>query len=402
MSAHPRKKILCTWELGGDLGHLTRLATLARTLLERGWEVNVVARDLSRSHALFADLPVRVLQAPVWLPKTTMQRPIACLPDTLLLNGYLEPDALHALVNAWQHLLDLIQPDLLICDYSPTALLANHGSGRPAIVVGSGFGDLAPGLPVADWRPRPLSDGLVERQEQRVLDSINNVLHRLQTPALQRLPDLFSTRGFFINTLPEFDIYPQRPDTTYGLPEPPAHARPAVDWPAGDGPRIIAYLKPQYPQLPQLLEALARCNARVFVACPHGNPALFQPFVSPTFAFSTRMVELETALGQADLFVGHGNMGSVIQSLMAGTPVVALPVQLEQLLTGIKLQEQRLGRLVEKIESVPQLQSLLEALSADTALRQRVATFAARYRPLQEQPLNTRIAEHCAAILSGT
>lgn len=400
MTAHTRKKILCAWELGGDLGHLTRLAALAQELQARGWDVTIAAKDLSRSHSLFAHLAVRMLQAPVWLPKVTMQRPIACLPDTLLLNGYLEPDPLHALVSAWQNLLDLVQPDLLICDYSPTALLANHGSGRPVIVLGTSFAEPVPQRPVADWRPWPASDGLIARQEQRVLESINQVLQRQQKPAIKLLADLYDVDTTFITTFPEFDLYPNRPKALYGITRTPHGAREPVVWPAHDGPRIIAYLKPQYPQLPQLVEALARCNASVFVACPHGNPATFQPHVSSSFAFSTQLVELESAMQQADLFVGHGNMGSVAQSLLAGKPVVALPVYLEQLLTGKKLQELGLGTLVEKIDSVSHLQALLEQRLADTACRKKVEAFAQRCQPLREKSLDALIADRCAAILS--
>ncbi|HVL00691.1 MAG TPA: hypothetical protein VM553_12805, partial [Dongiaceae bacterium] len=143
-----RKKILCAWEMGGDLGHVSRLAGLARELLMRGFDVTVALKDLSRCHRFFADLDVTLVQAPVWLPRITMQRPIACLPDTLLLNGYLEPDPLHALVRSWQSLISLVKPDLLICDYSPTAMLAGHASGLPQILVGTGFSEPAPGGPV--------------------------------------------------------------------------------------------------------------------------------------------------------------------------------------------------------------------------------------------------------------
>src|SRR5690606_23904400 len=131
------------------------------------------------------------------------------------------------------------------------------------------------------------------------------------------------------------------------------------------------------------LEALSRSNARTFIACPGGNPAQFQPLASERLAFSTNMVALEAAMPQADLFVGHGNMGSVNQSLLAGKPVIALPIQLEQLLTGKRLETLGLGRLVEKIESAQQLTGLIHAAlgsAGDTSgLAATARAFASRH-----------------------
>ena len=390
-----RKKILCTWELGGDLGHISRLAGLARELLQRGWDVTVALRDLSRCHGFFADLDVSLMQAPVWLPRISMQRPIACLPDTLLLNGYLEADPLHALVRGWRSLITAAQPDLLFCDYSPTALLASHGSGLPRIQVGTGFSEPIAGGPVVDWRPWPATDSLVARQEQRVLQTINSVLQRLAEPPLQRLADLFATDATFITTYPEFDLYPNRTGATYCINRNDRAFGPAVTWPAGTGPRIFAYLKRQHPQLPLLLEALSRCNARVFAACPDGDAALLQRFTGPGFASSTQLVDLEAAVAEADLFVGHGNMGSVTQALRAGKPVVALPIHLEQLLTGRQLRQLQLGALVEKIDAAAALGVQLEQWARDPDLRCNAGEFALRNQALAAPSMSVLLADAC-------
>lgn len=396
-----RKKILCTWEMGGDLGHVSRLAGLARELLQRGFHVTVALKDLSRSHRFFADMDINLMQAPVWLPRITLQRPIACLPDTLLLNGYLEPDPLHALVRGWRSLFALVQPDLLLCDYSPTALLASHGSGLPRMQVGTGFSEPVAGGPITDWRPWPATDGLVARQEQRVLQTINTVLQRVGQAPLQQLSDLFAVDATFITTYPEFDLYPNRTDaTTYCITRNDQAFGPAVSWPAGTGPRIFAYLKRQHPQLPLLLEALSRCNARVFAACPDGDAALMQRFTGPSFTCSTQLVDLEAAVEEADLFVGHGNMGSVTQALRAGKPVVALPVHLEQLLTGRQLQQLKLGALVEKIDTVEALQAQLEQLASDPDLRRNASDFALRYQALAAPSVSRLMANSCTELLA--
>lgn len=85
------KHVLCTWEIGGELGHLTRLANITRELEQRNYKVTLALKDLSRATPVFAGTQASLVQAPVWLPKIKLNRPISCMADTLLLLGYLEP-----------------------------------------------------------------------------------------------------------------------------------------------------------------------------------------------------------------------------------------------------------------------------------------------------------------------
>lgn len=407
------KKILLVWELGGDLGHLARLATWARELVAAGFAVSVALRDLSRSHLFFDELDVALLQAPVWLPKITMQRPIACLPDTLLLSGYLDAAALHSLARAWQALIASAAPDLIICDYAPTALLASRelltARGRPLarIICGTGFANPVPGHAIADWRPQPGADDLIARQEALVLRTVNQVLQRQHKTPLRQLADLFEADVTFITTFPELDLYrEQRANsaaaTTYCIAETSAPARRAPEWPPGPGPRIAAYLKPQHPRLPLLLRALADCAAKVLVACPGGDAKLLQGFASEHLQVSTEVIELERAIEQADLFVGHGNMGSVTQSLYAGRPVLALPIMLEQLLLGNRLQAEGLGRIIVKVDDAAALTAQIGQMLSDGDCSDRVRAFAQRYTSIRHKPTEQLVIEKCDALLGVT
>ncbi len=357
------KTVLCTWEVGGELGHISRLAAITCRLEQAGYRVVVALKDLSRAQPFFAETRATLLQAPVWLPKITMQRPIACMADAMLLLGYLEPDPLDCLVRAWEALVDLVRPDLVIFDYSPTAMLAMQGLAVPKIVTGTGFCDPVPGLPTVDWRPYTANDNLVQRQEQRVLANINAVLARRRAEPLDCLADLFRTNRVLITNLRELDIYPARSDAWYCLaPSPSNGSRVAF---AEDGrPRLIAYLKPSYPRFEWLVKTLASCAADVFIACPRGPIEQLQTWAKGRVRFSTELVDLPGALKDADLFVGHGNAGSVRESLVLGTPVVVLPIQLEQLLTGQRVQRLGVGKLVEQVPTEDALgEAIAEALA---------------------------------------
>lgn len=362
MAVQHRKTVLCTWEIGGELGHISRLSAITQALEANGYRVVVALKDLSRALPFFRDSDATLMQAPVWLPKISMQRPIACLADSLLLLGYLEPDPLHSLVRAWRALFDLVQPDLVVFDYSPTAQLALADKSVAKIQVGSGFCDPVPGHPIVDWRPYPSADQLVQRQEERVLQVVNEVRRRQDWPPLARLADLYKVDRVLITTLREFDPYGAVRAASYCIAA-PASKRSPVAFPPGQ-PRVLVYLKPGYPQLNLLLPALARCGACVFIVCPMGPADQLRALVHERLQFTTEVVDLAGAMAEADLFIGHGNAGTLREALLAGTPALVLPIQLEQLLLGRKVQALGVGEIVERIESeaalIAKIQSLLQ------------------------------------------
>lgn len=390
--------------MGGELGHISRLSAIAEALKTRGFDVTVMLKDLSRSHDFFAPLGITVIQAPVWLPKMHMQRPIACLADSLLLMGYLEEQGLTSLVTAWQAQIQLIQPDLVILDYSPTALLALREVPLPKLSVGTGFADPVPGQPIADWRPHPQSDQLIARQEQRVLQVINKVLVGQGKGLLTGLSELFTVDKVFISNFPQLDLYRAvRKDAVY-CPASDTPLRGAPCWPTAvaPGPRILAYLKPGYPQLQQLVTALAACSASVWIICPKGDLACLKGWASESVEITTGLVNMAEALTQADLFVCHGNGSTVKESLYAGVPSVVLPLQLEQLLIGLRLQSLGLASLVERIEETSRLTRLIDSMLHTDQYHQAVQKFIRASEGelfVTATPLAEKVREACIQYL---
>ena len=346
MVTRKRRTVLCTWEVGGELGHISRLSAIAKTLEKAGYRVVVALKDLSRAYPFFTGTGITLMQAPVWLPRISMQRPIACQADSMLLLGYLEPDPLECQMLAWRALVDAVQPDLLVFDFSPTAMLALRDYAIPKVLVGTGFAEPAPGAPLADWRPTRANDDLVARQEQRVLSVINQVLTRRGETSLACVADVFRADLTLIGNLRELDLYPQRPATRYCL-APASTAKGHMAFAATRQPRVVAYLKPAYPGFAQVLAALTQADADVIAICPMAPPGSLEKWQRPNVRFTRDLVNLPALMVQADLFVGHGNAGTARESLVAGIPVLVLPLQLEQLLTGMRLQNFGVGRMLE-------------------------------------------------------
>lgn len=75
VTTNTKKKVLCVWEMGADLGHISRMSDIVRALEQQNYKVTVALEDLSRAYDFFHDTNATLLQAPFWPLKITMQRP---------------------------------------------------------------------------------------------------------------------------------------------------------------------------------------------------------------------------------------------------------------------------------------------------------------------------------------
>src|SRR5262245_16937485 len=193
--------VLLAWELGDGLSHVWPLRVVARGLAAEGHQPVFAVRNLADTGPLFADEPFPVLQAPVWHPRRWRpSRPFvaASFADVLAINGYDHADNLLPRVLAWQRLLDLVRPRLVVSEYSPTLCLAAHGT-LPQVLIGS-------------WFPLPPSDGasfppLTPGQEpvlpqEQVLAVVQEVQRRRGRCPLPTLPALLGGDRF-VWVLPE-------------------------------------------------------------------------------------------------------------------------------------------------------------------------------------------------------
>src|SRR5690606_24183664 len=125
-------------------------------------------------------------------------------------------------------------------------------------------------------------DGLVERQESRVLGVINPVLRRRGEPELACLADLYQADLTLIANPRELDLYPQRPASRYCLGITPA-VGVRLEFTAANLPRVVAYLKPAHPGFAQLLAGLAQVRAQVIAVCPMAPPGSLEQWQGPQF-----------------------------------------------------------------------------------------------------------------------
>ena len=394
--------ILFAWELGGGLGHTLPLVPLVERLCGRGHRVVLLVRQVGKAANLFAGLDATCLQAPYRTGRVEGRTEgLRTFPHILHSAGFGDPAALHTLAEAWRSRYEQIRPDLILAEHSPTAVLAARATGTRTAVVGTGFccpPDVQPFPDLRTWLP-PDPEGL-ERDERRVLDNVNRLLHAWRQPALARLGQLYGqVAEVFLTTFAELDHYPRRHHARYWGPKVGrGGARPA--WPQGSAsaPRVFAYLKP-FPAAAALLESLvaAQCPAILHFDGPVMD--LRQRFRQASLRFVDAPVDMVEAARQCDLAILSGGHGATAAMLLAGKPMLQIPIFLEQALTSRMVTAWGAGlpALADDPELVRQQFSALLG-SPDYAARAR--RFAARHAWFDPAAQMDAIAQRIEEILS--
>lgn len=370
---------LC-WELGGGLGHAGRLKLLAQGLLAAGHEVSLGLRDLAHTHAVLAGLAVPKLQAPVWTHRTVgLPSNRGNLAEVILEYGYLQPDGLAGLVEGWRALFNLVGADMVIGDYAPTAMLAARSMGLRSAAVGIGFTLPPPGrtLPcLRDWETIP-PQRLAEA-EARVLQVANAVLSQHGAPPLAWAADLFLGDAPLMTAWPEMDHYGRGAgDAEWLGPMFASGGGIAPQWPQGEGRRVFAYLKTEHGEHAHVLAALARAGCRVLCYIPEVANGKAPPVQLPGILYARRPVDLAAALAQSDWCVCHGGEATVAQSLLAGVPLLLLPMQVEQFLMSRRMAAA--GLAVNLPAAPPDWPALVRTVLATPAFATAARAFAARH-----------------------
>ena len=252
-------RILFTWELGGGMGHVAPHLPLAIGLRNKGHEVAFILRDLRFAETSLGRHNFPYFQAPVIL-KSPDDRISSIHTFAQILHnvGYGNVELLTGLAKGWRQLFDYHKPDLLLCDHSPTALLAARAFECKKAIIGPGFflpTDITP-LPVLRHKPKPDMTVLAS-DEARILANINQVLNRLNCKPLDRITQLYDADDKILTTFNELDHYRttrRTEEVTYwGIGRSGLGSVPV--WPKAPGKRIYAYLKP-FKNLPNLLQRL--------------------------------------------------------------------------------------------------------------------------------------------------
>ncbi|GBG12760.1 two-component system sensor histidine kinase/response regulator [Novimethylophilus kurashikiensis] len=377
-----QKRVVCVWELGSTLGHLGEMLPVMRTLDNHHLPIALMVRELHGIVGL--NLPAMpVLQSPVWtLQVGGLPDPPLSFAEILLRYGYHDADCLQGLVTGWCSAFEALNAQAVIANYSPTALLAARILGLPAITLGSGF-NLPPRVnPVPNmrpWVPVPV-ERLVEA-DRWVTRNINIVLDRYHRPPLRSVADLFDVAANLLCTFPELDHYAfriaemQRAFYVGSMIE--AKGKP-VDWPDGDDPCVLVYLRPEVKALEPMMQALKAADCRIVAFIPGLSATQQAQWQSPNCRIVDELIKLDHLLPTCDLAINYAGHGFVSDVLMAGVPLLLMPMHLEQYLMGQRVMAIGAG-IVTDMEGNSDYPELVRKMLTDKSFKQAAAGFAAKY-----------------------
>jgi hypothetical protein len=423
-----RKTVLFAWELGGGLGHMMQMLPLARRLVEGGHRVFVALRQLERAHAVFGQSGVRFLQAPAWLPGGRSQhiRQLDTFTQLMANVGFGDAEELFARACAWRNLFKMAEPDLVVFDHSPTALLASRACPMRRVLIGSGFcippsspedrGADVPGGGRAPWAPfwgRPCGDkarALLDFEDD-ILRRSNRILGQWKLAPMEWLGQLYGDADeTLLTTFPELEQYPLRQaregrggGVRYWGPMEAGGGGAAPQWPEGEGKRVFAYLK-SFGGVGGLLALLKarRCPAVVYFDGGLAAVGAARGLDSPTLRFEPKRLDMARVAGECDVAVLHAGQGTTASLLRAGKPILQIPLVLEQRLTAVATE--RLGATrtgPSSAEGFEELEKQFDSLLNDPAPAGAARRFAHQYESFDPAAQLERIVARVEALVRG-
>lgn len=385
---------LFCWELGGGMGHLAPHRELLGRLIERGHSVHVAVCDLVQAGRAFEGLAIRYWQCPVSNQRANpLFVPTLSMAHVLHNVGFGALDNLTLRIAAWRNLYAAIAPQVLLTDYSPTALLAARGSGLRTVVLGTGF-CLPPNrtpLPAFSTVADRVTDvGSLIADEARLVITINSALGAQRLPLIGSVADLFHQTDLkILTTIRELDHYPDREESPYwGLPVEKPGVR--VEWPASDRRRVFAYLKP-FDAIGTLLDLLNQLQLPSMVACDGLSDELRKKYASPTLAFAPPNIDLVQMANECHFAITNANHTTTCRFLLAGKPVMMIPLHLEQELVAnavVRLGAGVLVRPKEPRDAYAQLVPLMNSVTCHAAANE----LAGRYASVDRDRMHRMVA----------
>jgi UDP:flavonoid glycosyltransferase YjiC (YdhE family) len=387
--------VLLAWEMGGGLGHVHPLLRVGRPLAERGYRMAMVVRNLVEPDVLLRHLPFPVLQAPMF-PPLPQQGPFSArsYADVLALHGFADVDMLLAMTRAWQTIIDMVKPDLVVADHSPTVCLTTWGR-VPTVLAGNGFcTPPATGTEFPALQPQAQPVMPVEK----LLAVIQEVQRRRGGPIPQALPEFLSGASHFITVLPEIDSYQEaRPKAGIGpledlLPPLPPPTEPRS---------YFAYLAQESPVCEVVLTHLAQSGVPGQAYVRGATPALRERIGQLGLKLAEKPLPLRETFARAGVVVSHANTGIVQHALAAGRPQLLFPMHLEHALNARRLHALGVAHYMVDKFPVADIQEGLRQLIVEPRFMTRASAIAADLQARGPWDPLPAILARCEELLQG-
>lgn len=335
------KTILFVSELGAGLGHFAPLKAIADqiTALQSTAE-NIrclfSVKDTIGARIAYPDTEFPILPAPDSEPSQTAITRTSSYSEVLEHIGYLKEDRLTSILSAWDDVLTLLKPDLIVADHSPSLCLAARGR-IPVALIGS-----AHTMPPVNMPRYPsLRAGVAPAQYQEaMLRNINTVLAGRGQPTLAALPELLNTEKRFVFSLPQADPYAGlRNEELLGSYN---EGLRRTDLP--DEPHLFLYAGAVPEYLDPIIQAVSQTKAKISAYLGNTNTAAAQFLKLRGGHIYAKPPELSEVLPTVTAVMSHGGAGLSQAALIVGRPQIIVPIHFESEATAGRLEALGVGK----------------------------------------------------------
>ncbi len=394
-------RFLLCWELGDRHAHLMRLLPLALQLRDLGHQVLFAVHDvqagageLSRHGLAFVPSPQAFDDL---APGPDHDQ---CYADELVRAGLGDRVALLGMVEAWQGIFSLFEPDALVIDNGPSALVAACVSGLPRLVLGDGYT-----LPsTLGWAAVDReSDGIrrtarLRSSERRVSEVVAGVTRLAVGGRPSVRTHLFDPAECMLLTVEALDPFAPRPGTVYEG----AHVRTDVGLPMSwkeAGPRVLLHLPD-----PALAQQVAGVPALVGADVIGWGVRARTRFVElqqarPATRWIGSAICLDSVLPDADLCIHDGTHGMLSACLATGVPQIVVPSAGSSLAHAVCAAREDAVAIVPRLRIEERLGLQVEHALRGRAMRRSAAALRLRHARTGGTGVRTRLLSRALSLV---
>lgn len=390
-----QKTILVIWEMGGQWGHMSRLMPMIEAMDFGGHEV--IFCSAQKEALSIWKLPKGVVT--IASPRVKIETKYSQIPidhhELLLRCGFNAEQSTVDILKQWLSIFEKIQPDCILIDSSPLALLAARHADIPAYAYGHGFDIpslLQPSPTSNEYKLPcflPASSDQAGINEQRQIDARSKFMSNIEfllghlgvaskDCADKDLRWLFPTHQSILAISPSLDHFGRSNhyDNCYVGAIWSSASKEILQWPARgqqevDRPiRLLCYVNWSSPAMLLLVRCIQKMNEAhqpihaIMLAPNFPNP---QSLESPRIQVLSRPINTGSLVAQSDAVLCHAGMGLVSEALAHGKRLILLPQQLEQTLLSWRLHHAKLATASIRYQDEQSMSSVIKkGLDAQT------------------------------------
>ncbi len=395
--------------MGAALGHITRLTPLAHALSEKGHDVTFILNDPALVQAPTTSpkpLSLKVVKAPIWARKY-LNLPVKPqnISEVLIASGYYDSKEVSSQLAQWQQLLLSLAPDLIIFDYSPTAILASRGMPCKKLGLDEAFSSPPPIQPLPPFaRIDKNRQASLVHSDKSLVDSVNQGLNKLDIKPIDFAHELFEVDKSILLSIPELDPYVKfRTNTNHFGPMTIDNPQAiSTTWSeCKKTKKVLGYLKPNYPMLEVFLECLHGFDVEANIFIPKVSSHIIERFSKGSIRISNSPYKLSSAFEEADTLVCHGGTTTTASAIMHGLPVLIIPHQQEQLAVAQRCINEQLGVFLNPHEGIEKITLSIKDILESPVYMQNAQKCRAKYQGLKGQTTIESIAGIAEGLLQS-